>query len=73
MHYFQYQDNELYCEQVPVNKIAEEVGSPVYIYSYKTLQQHLEAFHTAFAPIDHLICFAVKTNSNLAILNLLGK
>ncbi len=73
MHYFQYQDNELYCEQVPVAKIADEVGTPVYIYSHQTLRRHLEAFNCAFAPLKHLVCFAVKTCSNLAILNLLGK
>jgi diaminopimelate decarboxylase len=68
MHLFHYQHNELYAEQVPVSKIADEVGTPVYIYSYNTLMRHFEVFDAAFAPLPHLVCFAVKANSNLAIL-----
>ena len=70
MHDFKYVGNELYCEEVPVKKITEEVGSPVYIYSSRTLKNHYMAFDTAFAEVPHIVCFAVKANSNLAILNL---
>lgn len=70
MHDFKYVGNELYCEEVPVKKITEEVGSPVYIYSSRTLKNHFMAFDTAFAEIPHIVCFAVKANSNIAILNL---
>ncbi|MBI5788443.1 MAG: diaminopimelate decarboxylase [Candidatus Schekmanbacteria bacterium] len=73
MNYFHYQDNELYCEQVPVQKIVKQVGTPAYIYSHETLQRHFQAFESALSPIKHLLCYAVKTNSNIAILNLLAK
>ncbi|MBI5194198.1 MAG: diaminopimelate decarboxylase [Nitrospirae bacterium] len=73
MHDFKYVGNELYCEEVPVKKITQEVGSPVYIYSSRTLKNHYYAFDTAFAEIPHIVCFAVKANSNLAILNLFAK
>ncbi len=73
MNFFQYQDNELYAEQVPVKQIADEVGTPVYIYSYNTLMRHFKAFDAAFASLDHLVCFAVKANSNLAILKSLAQ
>ena len=73
MHYFQYQNQELYCEQVPVSRIAAELGTPLYIYSHQTLHRHWQAFKAAFAGIDHLLCFAVKSCSNLAILSLLSQ
>ncbi len=70
MHHFQYQNNELYCESVPVTKIAEEVGTPCYVYSHATLIRHFEAFNSAFEGIDRLVCFSAKANTNLAILHL---
>ena len=73
MHQFNYVGNELYCEQVPVKKIVEEVGTPAYIYSSSTLRSHYSAFDSAFAEIPHLVCFAVKANSNLSILRLFAK
>ncbi len=73
MHDFKYVDKELYCEEVPVKKITEEVGSPVYIYSSRTLRNHFNVFDCAFAEIPHIVCFAVKANSNIAILNLFAK
>ncbi len=73
MNFFQYQDNELYAEQVPIKEIADKVGTPVYIYSYNTLLRHFRAVDEAFAPLDHLVCFAVKANSNLAILSSLAQ
>ncbi|MBW1721907.1 MAG: diaminopimelate decarboxylase [Deltaproteobacteria bacterium] len=70
MHHFLYRDKELYCEEVPVSRIAEEVGTPFYLYSHATLIQHFRAFDQAFEGMRHLICFSMKSNSNLAILRL---
>ncbi len=65
---FQYKDGEYYCEDVPIKKVAEEVGTPVYIYSYSALQGDFDVFREAFEGIDHLICYSVKANANLAVL-----
>lgn len=73
MNYFRYQQNELHCEAVPVKKIVEAFGTPIYIYSYSTLKRHYQAYDKAFSEIDHLVCFAVKANSNIAILKILGE
>ncbi len=73
MHYFNYKKNELYAEEVPVRRIAEKTGTPVYIYSHKTITRHLNAYKEAFDEHPHLICFALKANSNSAILKLLAK
>lgn len=73
MHFFQYKDNELYCEDVLVSEIAREVGTPFYLYSEATLTRHFQAFDSGFAGIPHLTCFAVKSCSNIAILNLFGR
>ena len=70
MHHFIYQDDELYCEDVPVQKIAAEIGTPFYLYSHATLKRHVEAFSEAFAGMQKLICFSAKANTNLAILKL---
>jgi len=70
MHFFHYRNGELYCEEISVLKIAQEVKTPFYLYSYKTLLRHYLAFDTAFQGIPHLICFAMKANSNLAILRI---
>ncbi|MEE9354708.1 MAG: diaminopimelate decarboxylase [Methylococcaceae bacterium] len=72
MDHFNYQKNELFAEQVPVRKITEQHGTPCYIYSKATIERHWQAFDRAFANHPHLICYAVKANSNLAILNLLA-
>ena len=71
MNHFQYRDGALHCEDVPLSKIAEEVGTPTYVYSAATLERHLRVFDEALAGLDHLICFSVKANSNLAVLRLL--
>jgi diaminopimelate decarboxylase len=73
MHNFEYRQGELYCEQVPVSQIAKQVGTPCYIYSHATLIRHIEAYDSAFKNIPHLIAFAMKANSNLAILRLMAK
>lgn len=70
MHYFHYRDRELHCEGVPLRRIAAEVGTPVYIYSEETLRRHIRVFDEAFQSIPHLICYAVKANSNIHILRL---
>jgi len=73
MHDFHYVEKEFFCEKVPVEKIAREVGTPVYIYSARTLRNHFRAFDSAFAQVPHIICFAVKANSNLSILRLFAR
>ncbi len=73
MHEFQYRQNELFCEDVPVKTLAEKIGTPFYLYSAKTLRNHYRAYDSAFASIPHLITFAMKANSNLAILRLFAK
>jgi diaminopimelate decarboxylase len=73
MHDFQYKGDELYCEDVSVKKIAKEVGTPFYLYSYNTLKNHFRTFDSAFAGIPHLVCFAVKSNSNIAILKIFAE
>jgi diaminopimelate decarboxylase len=71
MHYFGYKNGELYCEEVPIKKIIEEVGTPVYIYSAKTIRRHYKVFEESFSEVEHLICYSVKANSNIAIISLL--
>ena len=68
MDYFEYRNGELFAEGVPVRRIAREVGTPVYVYSLATLRRHFRVFDQAFARIPHLVCFAMKSNSNLAVL-----
>ncbi len=73
MDYFTYRDGHLYAEDVAVAEIAEAYGTPCYIYSRATLERHWHAFDDAFVDRDHLICYAVKANSSLAILNLFAR
>ncbi len=73
MDFFNYRNDELYAEDVSVQDIIYQYGSPCYIYSRATLERHWQAFDTAFGDHPHLICYAVKANSNLAILNLLAR
>jgi diaminopimelate decarboxylase len=70
MHHFQYRGDDLYCEEVPVARIASEVGTPAYLYSHATLTRHFRVFDEAFAGVPHLVCFAMKANANLAVLKL---
>ena len=70
MHHFQHRGEDLYCEEVPVSRIAAEVGTPVYVYSHATLTRHFQILDEAFDPVPHLICFALKANANLAVLKL---
>jgi diaminopimelate decarboxylase len=73
MHYFEYKNGELYCEDVPVEHIVKETGSPVYIYSHKTLERHFTVFDNAFKGIPHIVCYSCKANSNIAILRIIGR
>jgi len=73
MHNFEYRQGELYCEQVPISQIVKEVGTPCYIYSHATLTRHYRVYESAFKNIPHIIAFAMKANSNLAILRLMAK
>jgi len=73
MHHFTYREDELYCEDVPVQKIAAEVGTPFYLYSHATLTRHYNAFSEAFADMEKLICFSAKANTNLAVLKLFAR
>jgi len=73
MHDFVYKNGELYCEGVPVKSVAQRVGTPFYLYTSNTLGNHVKAFAGAFKGVPHLICFALKSNSNGAVLRLLGR
>lgn len=72
MDYFNYHDGSLHAEEVPLSRIAAEVGTPVYVYSTATLRRHFGLFRQALEWTDHLICYAVKANSNLAVLKLMA-
>ena len=73
MDFFQYKNKQLYVEDLPVKQLAEEFGTPLYIYSRATLERHWHAFNSALGKHPHLICYAVKANSNIGILNVMAK
>ena len=73
MDYFNYRDGELYAEDIPVANIADRFGTPAYVYSRATLERHYRAYDDALAGRPHLVCYAVKANSNLAVLNVLAR
>src|SRR5512139_3027912 len=73
MHHFQYQGKDLYGEQVPIEAIASAVGTPIYLYSHKTLESHFTVFDSAFGQLPHITCYSVKANSNLSILRLFAR
>ncbi|OOY24331.1 diaminopimelate decarboxylase [Thioclava sediminum] len=72
MDHFLYRDGVLHAEDVPIPEIATAVGTPFYVYSTATLERHFKLFEEALGWTDHLICFAIKSNSNLAVLKVLG-
>ncbi|MDF1525678.1 MAG: diaminopimelate decarboxylase [bacterium] len=72
MNFFEYKGRELYCEDVSVEEIAREVGTPFYLYSASTIERHFTVFTEAFSQRDHIVCYSVKANSNLAVLRLLA-
>ena len=73
MDYFNYRNDQLFVEDVAIEAIVEQHGSPCYIYSRATLERHWRAFDDALSAHKHLVCFAVKANSNLAVLNVLAR
>ncbi|MGR9105385.1 MAG: diaminopimelate decarboxylase [Gammaproteobacteria bacterium] len=73
MDHFNYRGTTLFAENVPVAEVAQNYGTPCYIYSRATLERHWHAFDRAFGSHPHLICYAVKANSNLAVLNVLAR
>jgi diaminopimelate decarboxylase len=70
MHYFEYKNGQLHCEGIPIQRIAEKVGTPFYLYSYNTLVRHFTVFNNAFEGIPHLVCYSAKANSNLTLIRL---
>ena len=73
MDHFRYRNGELFAEDVALSTIASQYGTPCYVYSRATLERHWHAFDNAFAGHPHLVCFAVKANSNLGVLNTLAR
>jgi diaminopimelate decarboxylase len=73
LDHFDYKQGELYCEDVAIAELAATYGTPLFVYSRATLERHWHAFDNALAGHDHLVCYAVKANSNLALLNLLAR
>lgn len=73
MHFFEYRGKDLYAEDVPVRQLAERYGTPLYVYSSRTLVRHFRAYDEAYDGFPHLICYALKANTNGAILRLLAK
>ena len=73
VHSFSYVDGSLRCEGIELNQIADDFGTPAYVYSAGTIRENYRRLDQALAPLDHLVCYAVKANSNIAVLNLLAK
>jgi diaminopimelate decarboxylase len=73
MHDFEFLNGEMYCEGVPLQRIAGDVGTPVYVYSRRTLRDHFRRLDEAFSTLPHLICYSVKANSNLAVVSTLAE
>jgi diaminopimelate decarboxylase len=72
MNFFHFRGGELHCEEVSVERIADQVGTPFYLYSASTIERHIKVFESAFSPANHLLCYSVKANSNLAVLKLMA-
>ncbi|HTQ49684.1 MAG TPA: diaminopimelate decarboxylase [Candidatus Acidoferrales bacterium] len=72
MHDFRYRGNRLFCEGVAVEALARQFGTPLYVYSQHTLTDHFRKLDRAMSPVDHLVCYAVKSNSNLSVLRALA-
>ena len=70
MHFFEYKDHILHCEKLPIPRIAQEVGTPFYLYSHNTLVRHFGVFDRAFEGIPHVVCYSAKANSNVALLRI---
>ena len=72
MHDFRYIGKKLFCEGVSVESLARKFGTPLYVYSQRTLTEHFRKLDQSLAPLDHLVCFAMKANSNLSVLRVLA-
>ena len=72
MHDFHYAAGRLYCEGVSIEALVKKFGTPLYVYSQRTLTNHFRKLGGALAPLDHLVCYAIKANSNLAVLRALA-
>jgi len=73
MHFYDFMHDELYCEDISVQKIAESIETPFYLYSQKAILENFNRIDTAFREVDHLICYALKANSNLTLLSILAQ
>ncbi len=72
MHEFHYSGQDLYCEQALIKSLVQKHGTPLYVYSQKTLTNHYNKLDEALAPLDHMVCFAMKANSNLSVIRVLA-
>ena len=72
MHWFTRKDGMLYADDIPLSQIAEEFGTPTFVYSRNTLERHIDTIDGAFAGIDHLTCYSIKANSTGAVLRVLA-
>ena len=72
MHHVHFENDELYCEDVKLQDVATDLGTPVYVYSQNTLLDNLAEIESALAGIDHTVCYALKANSNEKLLSLLA-
>ncbi|MFA6413096.1 MAG: diaminopimelate decarboxylase [Syntrophales bacterium] len=70
MHDFHYEGKDLWCEELPIRDLVAQVGTPLYVYSHRTLKNHFRVFDDAFSRVPHITCFAAKSNSNIAILRI---
>src|SRR6476646_3183533 len=73
MNHFEYRNGEMFAEAVALKRIAQEVGTPAYVYSLATLKRHYNVFDQAFAKVPHIVCYSVKANSNIALLRAFAK
>lgn len=74
MDYFNYKDDgQLWAEELPITQLAEQFGTPLYVYSRATLERHWKAFDNSVGNHPHLVCYAVKANSNIGVLNALAR
>jgi len=70
VHFFDYRKDLLHCESVPVDAVAQKVGTPFYLYSFATMERHFRVFDDAFRSVPHLVCYSLKANSNLALIRI---
>ena len=73
MDFFSYQNHQLLAEQVAITELVQRHGTPLFVYSRATIERHWKAFHNAAKDRKHLVCYAVKANSNLAVLNVMAR